>query len=194
MYRQESFNARVMADLVLPGTGLKRSTLLVLMGSWLVALLARLQIPIGPVPITGQTLGVLLVGMLLGSRRGAISLMLYLTQGALGLPFFSAGGGPLRLVGPTGGYLLGFVLAAFMVGLLSERGWDRKVWKTALAMTIGNIVIYLPGLLWLSRFVPGDSLLVTGLLPFLPGDAFKIVLAMLILPSAWRWFEREDGS
>lgn len=188
MYRERILTQAVLADRIWPGAGVWRSVTLMLAGSWLVALLALVQIPIGPVPITGQTLGVLLVGMLLGSRKGAASLLLYLAQGAAGLPFFSAGGGPLRLVGPTGGYLLGFMMAAFLVGALSQRGWDRSAWKTALAMAVGNLVIYVCGLMWLARFVPAESLIEIGLLPFLLGDAVKIGLAVMLLPTAWRLF------
>jgi biotin transporter BioY len=186
VFRQRAMNEMVFVDAVVPGAGTWRSVVLMLAGSWMVALLAQVQIAIGLVPITGQTLGVLVVGMLLGSRRGAASLVMYLVQGAAGLPFFSAGGGPLRFLGPTGGYLVGFALAAFVVGALSERGWDRQVWRTAAAMVLGNLVIYACGLLWLARFVPGDALLGTGLVPFLLGDALKIGVAMLILPAAWR--------
>lgn len=192
MFRQRTMNGLVLVDAVWPGAGARRSVMLMLVGSWLVALLARVQIPVSPVPITGQTLGVLLVGMLLGSRRGAASMLLYLVQGAAGLPFFSAGGGPMRLLGPTGGYLFGFILAAAVVGALSERGWDRQTWRTAAAMLVGNLAIYVCGLLWLARFVPGEALLGTGLLPFLLGDALKIGLAMMVLPAAWRWVGHDD--
>jgi biotin transporter BioY len=190
MQRENVIREAVLIDWVWPNAGLWRSAALMLVGSWLVALLAQVHIVIGPVPITGQTLGVLLVGMLLGGRKGAGSLLLYLAQGAAGLPFFSAGGGPLRLLGPTGGYLVGFVLAAFLVGSLSQRGWDRQPWKTALAMMMGNLAIYACGLLWLARFVPSGSLMQTGLLPFLAGDALKIGLAMLALPAAWRYLDQ----
>jgi biotin transport system substrate-specific component len=185
VYREKVVPEVVLVDIIWPGAGLWRSITLILAGSWLVAFLAQVQIPVGPVPMTGQTLGVLLIGVLLGSRKGAASMLMYLAQGAAGLPFFSAGGGALRLLGPTGGYLAGFVLAAFLVGTLSERGWDHQAWKTALAMVIGNLAIYICGLLWLARFVPVESLLRVGLLPFLLGDAFKIGLSMLLLPSAW---------
>jgi biotin transporter BioY len=181
----------LLTEALWPGAGAWRSVLMMLAGSWLVAVLAQLQIPIGPVPITGQTLGVLLVGMTLGSRKGALSLLLYLAQGAAGMPFFSAGGGSLRLLGPTGGYLFGFVLAAYVIGVLSERGWDRGAVKTALAMAVGNLVIYASGLIWLARFVPAEALLQTGLMPFLLGDALKIVIAMLVLPATWRWIEQK---
>ncbi len=162
-----------LSQALFPQTGLLRNALLVLAGSGLVALSAQIEIrlPFTPVPITGQTFGVLLVGALLGSRRGAAALVLYLLEGTSGLPFFAGGGsGPAHLSGPTGGYLVGFAAAAFLVGWLAEREWDRRPSTTFLAMALGNGVIYLFGLLWLARFVPSDLLLTAGILPFLPGD------------------------
>jgi biotin transport system substrate-specific component len=152
----------------------------------LIALLAQLEIPLQPVPITGQTFGVLLVGALLGSRLGAVTVLTYLAWGAIGLPVFAGGNSGLaRLVGPTGGYLVGFLGAAFLVGRLSERGWDRRVLTTAVAMLLGTILIYLPGIAWLSRFVGWDRVLELGLAPFVIGDLLKVALAALALPIAW---------
>jgi biotin transport system substrate-specific component len=164
--------------------------LLVLGGSVLIGLMAQVAIPLPftPVPITGQTFAVLLVGALLGSRRGALSAGLYLAEGALGLPVFAGGSGGLaRLFGPTGGYLLGFVVAAGVVGWLCESGWDRRLPTAILAMLIGNGLIYLFGLPWLARFVGPERALAAGLWPFLAGDLIKIALAALALPLAWRW-------
>lgn len=158
-------------------------------GSVLVALSAQVAValPFSPVPVTGQTLAVLTVGMLLGARRGALSLILYVAEGAAGLPVFAGGSlGLARLVGPTAGYLVGFILAAWAAGWLAERGWDRTIPRTALAMILGNAIIYLFGLLWLGAFVGGARVLQTGLYPFLAGDAIKVVLAMLALPAGWR--------
>lgn len=154
----------------------------------LTAAFAQISFWIGPVPITGQTFAVLLTGALLGSQRGALSQVTYIAIGATGIPYWFALGGPpgiVRLVGPTGGYLIGFVVAAFVVGWLAERGWDRKVWTAIPAMLVGNIVIYVFGLLRLAQFVPQDTLLETGLYPFIIGDAIKIVSAALALPAGW---------
>lgn len=162
--------------------------LLVVGGSVLTALMAQIAIPLPftPVPITGQTFGVLLTGAILGSRRGALSMALYLLEGVSGLPVFAGGAsGPERLLGPTGGYLLGFVAAAWVTGYLCERGWDRRVLSAALAMGIGNGVIYLFGLPWLACFIGPASALMAGLWPFTPGDLIKIALAALALPSGW---------
>ena len=177
----------VLADAAWPGKGLPRAVVLVAAGSLLIALLAQLEIPLLPVPITGQTFGVLLIGALLGGRLGAVTVLTYLAWGAIGLPVFAGGASGLaRLAGPTGGYLLGFVLAAFLVGWLSERGWDRRVLTTAAAMLLGTILIYVPGILWLSGFVGWDRVLELGLTPFLIGDLLKVALAALALPLAWK--------
>jgi len=165
---------------------LRRDIVVVLLGSWLVALAAQITIPLQPVPVTGQTFGVLLVGAVLGLRRGALAMILYLLQGALGLPFFAGGASGLaRLIGPTGGYLVGFVFAAALVGALSERGWDRRFLSTLAAMALGNLVIYLFGLPWLSQFVGWERAVSVGLLPFLLGDTLKAALAAVALPGSW---------
>lgn len=163
---------------------------LVLGGSLLIALAAQVAFPLpwSPVPVTGQTFAILLVGASLGARLGLAAVVAYLIEGALGLPVFAPGGAPglARFMGPTAGYLVGFALAAFAVGWLAERGWDRRLGRAALAMLAGEAVIYLCGLLWLARFVAGDRLLDAGLVPFIPGDLFKIALAALALPAARR--------
>jgi biotin transporter BioY len=177
----------VLSQAIWPATGLWRDLILVLGGSWLVALLAQLEIGIGPVPVTGQTLGVLLVGALLGSRLGAASMIAYLVQGAMGLPFFAGGAaGAAYLVGATAGYLAGFVVAAFVVGWLAERGWDRRMGTAVLAMLIGNVIIYAFGLAWLSRFTGLEAVLSAGLIPFIPGDIIKIIIAAGLLPLGWK--------
>ena len=169
-------------------------------GSLFVALSARIAIslPFSPVPITGQTLAVLLVGALLGSRRGACSLLLYLLEGAVGLPVFAGGiGGPAHLLGPTGGYLIGFAGAAFVAGLLAEQRWDRRVQSNALAMFLSNLVIYAFGLPWLAHFVGADKVLALGFYPFIAGDLMKLALATIFLPSGWKiveWLGIESGS
>jgi len=170
---------------------LRRDVAVVLLGSWLVALAAQVTIPLQPVPITGQTFGVLLIGAALGFRRGALALAAYLVQGALGLPFFAGGAGGLaRLLGPTGGYLIGFVFAAALVGALAERGWDRRFLSTLAAMALGNLVIYAFGLPWLAQFAGWEKVAALGLLPFLPGDALKMLLAAVTLPALWAWVGR----
>lgn len=162
---------------------------LILGGSILLALLAQVAIPLpfSPVPITGQTFGVLLIGATLGSKRGALCILTYLAEGMAGLPVFTgAGAGMAALAGPTGGYLVGFVLAAYLTGWLAERGWDRNFKTNLLAMLLGNLVIYVGGLSWLGLLVGFDNVLTLGLFPFIPGDVVKILLAAGLLPLAWR--------
>jgi len=149
-----------------------------------IALLAQLAIPMGPVPITGQTLGVLLVGGLLGSRRGVLAILFYLGVGTLGAPVFALGmAGPQVLLGPTGGYLFGFLLAAGTVGLAGEHGFLRDFAPRVAAMAIATALIFALGLAWLAPFVPEGTLLGYGFWPFLPGALIKIGLAALILTS-----------
>jgi biotin transport system substrate-specific component len=162
-------------------------------GSLLIALCAQLAVG-QPVPITGQTFGVLIVGALLGSRRGGASVLVYIIEGLAGLPVFAQGkAGFATLTGPTGGYLVGFIVAAFVVGWLAERGWDRRIVTTVMAMVLGNITLYAFGLFWLTwlvRFygfpVDGKGVLAMGLYPFLIGDLVKIALAAVLLPSGWK--------
>jgi biotin transport system substrate-specific component len=161
---------------------------LALLGTAFVAACAQVQIPWWPVPFTGQTFAVLVLGMVYGARLGAGTLLLYLAVGGLGLPVYAElSSGWAVLTGTTGGYFIGFVLAAGFVGWLAERGWDRSVWLTGLAMVLGNVLIYVPGLLWLGAVVGWDKpILAWGLTPFLLGDAVKLVLAAAALPYAWK--------
>src|ERR1041385_6463217 len=161
--------------------------------SLLMALSAQIVIPVGTVPYTGQTFVVLLAGVLLGSRLGAIAMITYLVEGSIGLPFFSGGhGGLLHLMGPTGGYLIAFPAAAFITGAFAEHGWDRKFISAAAAMAIGSVVIMLSGWLWFSlvmRTSPAIAFFDT-VLKFIPGDLIKIALAAAVLPSGWKLLKR----
>jgi len=179
--------ARPLALVVLPGSLLWK-LLLVLAGSALVAIAAQVRIPLpfSPVPVTGQTFAVLLVAAALG-RLGLWSVIAYLIEGAMGLPVFAGGTfGVAAIVGPTGGYLIGFALAAAIVGSAAERGWDRHLATALAAMLLGEVAIYACGLAWLARFSLPVPLLDAGLLPFIPGDLVKMVLAAPALPGAWK--------
>ena len=194
---------RTLADAVLPPPqGAVRAlvndiflvvlfSLFVAVGAWVV-----IPLPFTPVPITGQTFSVLMTGMLLGSRRGAIALLLYLAEGAAGLPVFAGGGGGVaRFAGPTAGYLLAYPLAAGFVGVLAERGWERRPYGAALAMLLGSGVILTLGTLWLSLFEGGLwPAFLRGMLPFIPGDLIKTALAALLLPGGWALVRRIRGS
>ncbi len=185
-----------------------RSVLLVLAGSFLVALSARITIPLWPVPITGQTFGVLIVGMALGSRLGAAAMAAYMLEGLAGLPVFAGGaGGMAILTAPSFGYIIGYVPAAALVGWLAEQGWDRSFGRTAFAMLLGNVALYVPGLIWLGWIMAtvdaawaaeaitthGNLLvavLMAGIVPFLIGDAVKLLLAAAAMPLAWKIVRR----
>jgi biotin transport system substrate-specific component len=189
--------AGVLIDSVWTRDGLARDATLVIGGSFVIAAAAQLKLflPFTPVPVTGQTFAVLLIGALYGARRGAATAMTYLALGMMGLPVFSAAPpGPAALVSPTAGYLAGFVAAAWVTGALSERGWDRKPWTAALAMMLGSGVLFACGLLWLGRFTGWSSVLQTGLFPFIPGDVLKIALATAVLPAGWRLLGSRNGS
>jgi biotin transport system substrate-specific component len=166
-----------------------RSAILMVVGSLLLWLSAKVQVPLYPVPITMQTLAVLVLGVAYGSRLGAATIALYLLEGAVGLPVFSGGwsegGGFHHLYGPTAGYLFGFVVAAGVCGRLAERGWDRHVISAAGAMVIGNLIIYALGLTWLTIQIGLADAIKYGLAPFLVGDALKIALGTCALPVAW---------
>jgi biotin transport system substrate-specific component len=173
---------------------------LILGGSLFIALCAKIKIPLLPVPVTMQTFAVLIIAALFGPRRGALTVLIYLLQGGLGLPVFANNAGFLAFVGPTGGYLIGFVFAAFLVGLLAQKGWDRKPAKTILAMFLGNLVIYVCGMVWLWLLasvgrisLPAKGLFAVGMYPFILGDLLKILLAAYLLPTAWKLLETKQN-
>lgn len=152
-----------------------------------------INLPFSPVPITGQTFGVLLVAMALGRVRGTAVVLAYLLEGAAGLPVFAGGtAGVVKFFGPTGGYLVGFLASAYIVGLLADKGWDKGYVKSIFAMTIGTVLIFIAGLSQLSFFVPSGSLFTMGLTPFIPGAIIKIAIASVILPSIWKFIQRSE--
>lgn len=170
---------------------------IVLAGSLVIAGLAQISIrlPFTPVPVTGQTLGVLLVGASLGPALGPASVLLYLLEGAIGLPFYAEGRHGWEVLGAasaTGGYLWGFVLAAAVVGWLAQRGWDRSIRSSIGAMFVGEVVLYAVGIPWLMAAldVPLERALELGLYPFVIGDTLKLLLAAGLLPTAWRLIGR----
>ena len=174
-----------------------RNATLAILGSLALWLSAKIQVPFYPVPMTMQTFVVLAIGMVFGWRLGVATVLLYLAQGAAGLPVFAGtpekGLGLAYMAGPTGGYLVGYVLSAAAVGALARRGWDRHVVTVLAAMLIGNALIYLPGLLWLGTVVGWDNpVLQWGLTPFLLGDGLKVLLAAAVLPLCWRLIRRSQ--
>jgi biotin transport system substrate-specific component len=156
-----------------------------------VAIFAQISIPLPftPVPITGQTFAVLLVGAALGSKRGMASMILYVVEGTLGLPFFAGGASGIHvLLGATAGYLVGFVAASYVIGKFAERGLERTVRTSLIPFAAGTLIIYLFGVAWLAIMLGSLSAAITaGLLPFLIGDAVKWIAAAVALPAAWRF-------
>lgn len=191
---QREATVPTLLDAVWHATGWKQAVV-VTWGALLVALLAQVRIPLPftPVPITGQTFGVVLVGAGLGMGRGGAAMLLYLALGMIGLPFFAGGqGGTEHVLGATGGYLVAFVPAAMLVGWLAKRGLDRKPWTAFLAFQAGSLVIFLLGTLGLMAAM-GTSYAEAfrlGWLPFIPGDLFKTALAAGLVPAAWRMVQR----
>jgi len=175
-----------------------RSVALAVVGTLLLTIAAKIQVPFYPVPMTMQTFVVLTLGMAYGWRLGGATLILYLAEGAAGLPVFAGtpekGIGIVYMLGGTGGYLVGFVLAAAVCGWLAERGWDRNVATTALAMLAGNVLIYVPGLLRLGILYGWDKpILEWGLTPFILGDLTKLALAAAVLPFAWKLLRKRQA-
>jgi biotin transport system substrate-specific component len=190
-----------LADHILParssrGMSLLRDGLLIVAFSLLMALSAHLSIFLlfTPVPITMQTLVLMLAGAALGSKRGALVMLLYLAEGAAGLPVFANGGGLVHLVGPTAGYLWSYPVAAFVVGWLCEKGLDRSFFTAILAMLPASLIIYAAGVTWLAVYgLPTShgidhslyAAFLGGMLPFIPGDLLKLAIAAGLLPGAW---------
>ncbi len=182
--------ALTYADVCRPSTTTTRwayEVILVLTGTILLALSAKVQIPMWPVPVTAQTFAVLLVGALFGAKRGTATVLVYISEGAIGLPVFA---GPVAglayMSGPTGGYLIGFIAAAWIVGRLAERGWDRRFVTTVAAMALGTAAIFVCGMGRLAALGGPIYAVVEGLVPFIPGAIVKIVLAAALLPSGWK--------
>ncbi|EPX81449.1 biotin transporter BioY [Salipiger mucosus] len=181
------------------GAGLRlKQAALVVAGIAMLALCAKIKVPMWPVPITMGTFGVLAMGAAYGPRLGLVTIMGYLLIGALGFDVFAGSSaeasGLTYMMGGTGGYLVGYVIAVGAMGLLARRGWDRSAPRMAGAMLIGNVILYVPGLIWLGMLYGWDKpILEWGLTPFLVGDAIKLALAAMVLPAAWKAISRARG-
>ena len=172
---------------------LKRLTLVVV-GIFMLALFSKIKIPIwpSPVPINLATLSVLTIGLTYGPKLGLTTVYGYLMLGTLGFDIFANSSAKVNgmeyMLGSTGGYLFGYLLATIALGFLARAGWDRNVFKIVLALIIGNALIYIPGIFWLAELYTWNKpILAWGLTPFLIGDALKILLAALVIPSIWRF-------
>ena len=170
---------------------LAKQAALVVVGVALLAIFAKIKVPMWPVPVTMGTFAVLTIGAAYGPRLGLVTIFGYMIVGALGFDVFAGSTaekfGLTYMMGGTGGYLVGYVLATVALGLAARAGWDRSFGKMALAMLIGNALIYIPGLVWLGQLYGWDQpILAWGLTPFLAGDALKLVLATLLVPGLWK--------
>jgi biotin transport system substrate-specific component len=188
-----------LADRLWPATerAWLRVALLVLLGSLLLTASAKVQVPMYPVPMTMQSFVVLVIGMAYGWRLAAGTVAFYLLQGAAGLPVFAGtperGIGLPYMLGPTGGFLLGFLVAAMAMGWLAERGWDRDILKAIAALALGTVLLFVPGVAWLALSAGIDNAIKFGLTPFLWGSVIKLGLAAALLPLAWRAVETRNA-
>jgi biotin transport system substrate-specific component len=186
--------ARMPITAPLAGSSVYAPVVLVVVGVLLLTVSAKLQIPLWPVPMTMQTYVILVVAMAYGTRLGVATVVAYLLAGAVGLPVFAGtpekGIGVPYMLGPTGGYLAGFLVATFLMGKLAERGWDRRVLPCIVAITVGHIVILACGVTWLAVSLGGAKAIAVGLMPFIFATVIKTILAGMTLPVAWRAVER----
>ncbi len=184
---------KTIVDAVIPGEGVARDTMLVVGGTALTAICAQVTIPWQPVPFTLQTLSVMLCGLALGPKRGALSQLLYVGIGAAGIPVFAQGKyGVNVLFGASGGYLLSFAIVAGILGLLAQRGWTKSIWKTAAAMAIADTFVLGFGALWLSAYIGGQAAFNSGVAPFIVPEVMKAVIVILALPLAWTLTKRSS--
>jgi biotin transport system substrate-specific component len=196
MNQATSYAQPTLLDTILPAASNSwlYKVVLVLAGSALLTVSAKMQVPFYPVPMTMQTFAVLVIGMAFGWKLGGLTVLAYLLEGAFGLPVFAGtpvkGIGLAYMAGPTGGYLVGFLMSAMTVGYLAERGFDRSVLTTLIAMVIGTALIFLCGYVWLSSLIGLEKAFQFGVLPFVWGGVFKIALAAAVLPMCWKLVKR----
>ena len=183
LWPAQSSNARVA-----------RNVLLALVGTLALTVSAKTQIPFWPIPMTMQTFVVLVIGMAYGSRLGVVTVALYLLEGALGLPVFAGtpekGVGVAYMMGPTGGYLIGFVVAAWLCGWLAERGFDRSPIKLLVAMSAGHVLIFVFGVTWLAQLMGIEKAFMVGVAPFWAATIVKTLLGVVAMPLAWKLISR----
>lgn len=188
------YSAPTLSAALWPRHDIARNVLLALGGTILLALSAKVQIPFWPVPMTMQTYVVLVLAMAYGWRLGAATMLLYLAEGALGLPVFAGtpekGVGLAYMMGPTGGYLAGFVMATVVAGMLAQRGWDRSWLRAGVVMLLGHAVVFAAGVAWLATLVGFDQAVVLGFTPFIAATLAKTMLGLATMPLAWRLVRR----
>ena len=164
--------------------------LIVVTCSFLLILSAKIKVDLYPVPMTMQPLAVLMIAMLCGRNISVAAVSLYLFQGMLGIPVFAYGGGLPYLLGPTGGFLFGFLFASILIGELADRGWGKSLVKSVVSMLLGLLAIYTCGVFQLSILKGFDFAIINGLKPFIIGDLYKLILAALLLPQIWKFVNK----
>ena len=179
-------NTTILINHIFPTSGISsyiKNIFLILFGSLLIAVSAKVQVPFWPVPMTMQTFVVFLIGMTYGWRLSFFTLSAYIFEGAIGLPVFATGAGLAYLMGPTAGYIFGMFFAAIVIGLLSEKGFTKSYFLSLVSLLIGSIIIFALGVGYLGSIIGFDKAINFGLLPFIPSELFKISLAVALIPS-----------
>lgn len=182
-----------LAGAVIGTDSILKKAALVLGGTLFIAIAAQVSVPFFPVPMTLQTLAVLIVGLTFGARLGAVTLVAYLAEGAMGLPVFANAMSAPALVGPTAGFLFGFVAMAWLAGLAADRGLTRGVASTALVAAGVSALLYIPGVAWLATFIGAEKAVFAGMVPFLLGDAIKAVIAAMVVWGGWKALQARKG-
>jgi biotin transport system substrate-specific component len=181
------FSPPILGNVLFPQARLLRNVLLVIGGSLALTLSAKVQVPFWPVPITMQSMVALLIGIALGSRLGALTILAYLAEGAAGLPVFAGmAAGPAYIAGPTGGYLVGFLLGGAFAGCAAEHGWARDLPRTLLVTLLGHVLIFAPGVFWLAALLGWSRAIAFGIAPFLLATVLKSGLGAAIVVALWR--------
>ena len=176
-----------------PGNSVIRTVGFAIAGSMLLALASKVQVPFLPVPMTMQSLVIMMLGMTYGSRLAMATVLLYLTEGLAGLPVFAgAGAGFAYMTGPTAGYLVGFVAAAGLIGWLAEHGWDRSPVKALVAMSVGHALLFIPGVAWLAVLFGTEKAIAVGLTPFIAATLLKTALGAALMQAAWTVVSRRS--
>ena len=178
-------NNSILINQIFPASGISsyiKNILLVLFGSFLLAISSKVQVPFWPVPMTMQTFIVFLIGMSYGWKLSFLTLFAYIVEGAVGLPVFATGAGLSYLVGPTAGYIYGMLLASVVIGFLAEKGFSNNYFKSLISLLIGSIIIFILGVGYLGSIIGYDKAISLGFLPFIPSELFKIALAVALIP------------
>ena len=176
----------ILVNQIFPTSGTSsfiKNILLIIFGSFLLAVSSKVQVPFWPVPMTMQTFVVFLIGTSYGWKLSFFTVFAYIIEGALGLPVFATGAGLAYLVGPTAGYIYGMLLAAIIIGFLSEKGFSNTYFMSLVSLLIGSAVIFIIGVVYLGSIIGYDKAINFGLLPFIPSELFKIALAVALIPS-----------